>query len=71
MYFYNFCPKQGQGSKSGFQTLSGSPIPKYWSSTPLWLNEACIQINAVYGGGGGNNGYKTQVSCHWLQVHVE
>ena len=23
------CPKQGQG----FQTISGSPIPKYWSST--------------------------------------
>ena len=22
------CPKQGQG----FQTISGSPIPKYWSS---------------------------------------
>ena len=24
-----FCPKQGQGLKP---TLSGSPIPKYWSS---------------------------------------
>ena len=29
MYFRNFCPKLGHG----FQTLSGSPITKYWSST--------------------------------------
>ena len=30
MYFRIFCPKTG----SGFQTLKGSPIPKYWSSIP-------------------------------------
>ena len=36
------CPKQGMYFRiflsltgSAFQTLSGSPIPKYWSSTPL------------------------------------
>ena len=31
MYFRNLLPETG----SGFQTLSGSPILKYWSSTPL------------------------------------
>ena len=55
-------------SVGGVWIFSGTT--QYWSSTPPGLNEACIQINAVYGGGGANNGYKTQVSGHWSQVHV-
>ena len=53
-----FLPKAGYGfqdflvhnrSGSGFQTLSGSPIPKYWSIIPWALKGLCQEDIAISG----------------------
>ena len=40
-----FSPQKA--SRSGFQTLSGSPIPKYWSIIPWALKGLCHEDIAI------------------------